>query len=232
MAHYGPQGDRQIRAKGPHNPDRAAGIMKRAALFRKQLPKRVFASRARREVPLIADTCWRVWAWRRDESTDEGIMATAPRKPDPVTITAFDAFIEAKTDGPEYELVEGVIVMMSNPTETHEQIAANIGAPLNLAVDDRGCRTYQGGMRIQRSDDKRETDKARPDVVVRCGSGSINTYITDPLVVIEVLSPSTIDVDRGAKLDFYKSRPSVRSHRARLSGSDARGALSPGARGI
>lgn len=33
---------------------------------------------------------------------------------------------------------------------------------------------------------------------------SKKTYITDPLVVVEVLSPSTIDTDRGDKLRFYK----------------------------
>jgi Uma2 family endonuclease len=77
-------------------------------------------------------------------------------------------------------------------------------------MDPRGCRTYQGGIRVQRSDDSRDTDKPRPDIVVRCGAVGSKTYITDPLVVVEVLSPSTIDVDRGPKLDFYKSLPTVR----------------------
>jgi Uma2 family endonuclease len=135
-------------------------------------------------------------------------MPTALRRPEPVTIEAFDAFVEAQADTALFELVEGVIVMMTNPTEVHEQIAANIGAPLKLAMDARGCRTYQGGMRVQRSDDPRDTDKTRPDVVVRCGAVGAKTCITDPLVVIEVLSPSTID--RGPKLDFYKSLPTVR----------------------
>jgi Uma2 family endonuclease len=137
-------------------------------------------------------------------------MTTAVRRPEAVTIEAFDAFVDAQADTALFELVEGVIVMMTNPTETHEQIAANIGAPLKLAMDARGCRTYQGGMSAQRSDDPRETDKTRPDVVVRCGAVGLKTYVTDPLVVIEVLSPSTIDIDRGPKLDFYKSLPTMR----------------------
>jgi Uma2 family endonuclease len=137
-------------------------------------------------------------------------MPTALRRPEPVTVEAFDRFVEAQADTTLFELVEGVIVMMTNPTETHEQIAANIGAPLKLAMDARGCRTYQGGMRVQHSDDPRDTDKTRPDVVVRCGALGTRNYITDPLVVIEVLSASTIDIDRGPKLDFYKSLPTVR----------------------
>jgi Uma2 family endonuclease len=137
-------------------------------------------------------------------------MPTALRRTEPVTIAAFDAFVEAQADAALFELVEGDIVMMTNPTEVHEQIVSNIGAPLKLAMDPRGCRTYLGGMRVQRSDDSRDTDKPRPDVVVRCGTVGSRTYITDPLVVVEVLSPSTIDTDRGPKLDFYKSLPTVR----------------------
>ena len=137
-------------------------------------------------------------------------MPTALRRSEPVTIEAFDGFIAAQADATLFELVEGVIVMMTNPTETHEQITSNIGAPLKLAMDPRGCRTYQGGIRVQRSDDSHDNDKPRPDIVVRCGAVGSKTYITDPLVVVEVLSPSTIDVDRGPKLDFYKSLPTVR----------------------
>jgi Uma2 family endonuclease len=35
-------------------------------------------------------------------------------------------------------------------------------------------------------------------------------FITDPLVIVEVLSPSTMDVDRGEKLRFYKALPTLR----------------------
>lgn len=148
--------------------------------------------------------------WCKNRSSRMEIMATALRRPAPVTIEAFDAFVEAQADITLFELVDGRIVMMTNPTETHEQIASNIGAPLKLAMDARQCRCYQGGIRVQRSDDRAESDKARPDVVVRCGKGTGRTYITDPLVVVEVPSPSTIDVDRGPKLEFYKSLPTLR----------------------
>jgi Uma2 family endonuclease len=137
-------------------------------------------------------------------------MTAAVRRRDPVAIGAFDAFVETQVDTAQFELVDGAIVMMANPTEAHEQIAGSIGAPLKLAMDGRGCRTYQGGMRVQRSDNPGDTDKTRPDVVVRCGAASARTFVTDPLVVAEVLSPSTIDVDRGSKLEFYKSLPTVR----------------------
>jgi Uma2 family endonuclease len=125
------------------------------------------------------------------------------------TIADYDAYTSSSAEDEQYELVDGDIVMMANPTETHEQIAGNIGAPLKMAMDGRGCRTYQGGIRVQRSDATNEVDKTRPDVVVRCGPMSKRTYITDPVVIVDVLSPSTIDYDRGAKLEFHKSLPTV-----------------------
>ena len=137
-------------------------------------------------------------------------MATALRKQEPVTVEAFDAFIDGQDDARLYELVGGVIVMMSNPTEIHEEIVGNIAAPLKAAMTERNCRTFIGGMRVQSSEKVGGIDKTKPDIVVRCGSAATTrTFVSDPVVVVEVLSPSTIDVDRGPKLDFYKSLPSM-----------------------
>jgi len=141
-------------------------------------------------------------------------MSTLARQKDPVTIAAFDVFVEKQADDVVYELVDGQIVMMTNPNQRHEQVASNIGAHLKIAMDKRGCRTYQGGMRVQLSDNMDGTDKTKPDVVVRCGptdpASETRNYITDPLVIVEVLSPSTMDYDRGDKLDFYKVIPTLR----------------------
>jgi Uma2 family endonuclease len=126
-----------------------------------------------------------------------------------MTIAEYDAFVAGIADDREFELVECELVMMLDPTQTHEQIAANIGAPLKLAMDRRGCRTYQGGMRVQRDHDSSARDKFRPDVLVRCGVYENTTYVIDPIVIVEVLSPSTIDNDRGRKLRFYKSMPTA-----------------------
>ena len=138
-------------------------------------------------------------------------MGSAARDIKNLTILEFDEIVDSDPSGRDFELVDGELVMMSNPTEAHEQIAGNIGAPLKLAMDRRACRTYQGGMRVQADDDKSARNKYKPDVVVRCGPrDDRKTYITDPVVVVEVLSPSTMDFDRGKKLQFYKDRASIR----------------------
>ena len=128
----------------------------------------------------------------------------------PVTVTEFDEFLDSQQDELLWELVAGRIVAMTNPTEVHKQIAGNIGAPLKIAMDPKGCRVYQGGIGVQRSDLPNGTNRARPDVVVRCGRLGTRNFINDPLVVVEVLSPSAMDVDRGEKLQFYKAQPTLR----------------------
>ena len=103
-----------------------------------------------------------------------------------VTTVEFDAFLDSQQDDSSWELVAGRIVAMTNPTEVHEQIASNIGAPLKLAMDPIGCRVYQGGLGIQRSDNQQEINRPRPDVLVRCGRVGTRNFITDPLVVVEI----------------------------------------------
>ena len=127
-----------------------------------------------------------------------------------MTIAEFDDFVEQQGgDSCLFELVNGVIVMMTNPNRRHGKIAGNIGWRLKSAMDKRGCDSFQGDVRVQHDDDSRGLDKPRPDVVVRYGPSNAEAdnlnYIKDPVVVVEVLSPSIKDVDRGRKLDFYKS---------------------------
>ena len=122
----------------------------------------------------------------------------------PVTIAGFDAFLAGQPDPRPWELMAGRIVGMTNPSTVHEQVVANIGLRLKQAADARGCQAFFGGMRAQRSDNAGAIDKPRPDLLVRYGALVRQSFVTDPLVIVEVLSPSTMDVDRGEKLRFYK----------------------------
>ena len=131
-------------------------------------------------------------------------MSDTAARDAPSTIADYEAFIAERPGEERWELVDGVIVMMTNPTENHGQIAMNLAAPLKATLDAAGCRTYVGGMRVQASEDRAGGDCAIPDIVVRCGPSRNRTFITDPILVVEVLSRSTMDHDRGPKLAFYK----------------------------
>jgi Uma2 family endonuclease len=137
-------------------------------------------------------------------------MSEATQSEPLVTVAEFDAFLDRQQDDALWELVAGRIVAMTNPTEVHEKITTNIGAPLAIAMNPVGCHVYQGGIGVQRSELSTDIHRTRPDVVVRCGRLGTRNFITDALVVVEVLSPSTIDLDRGQKLQFYKGLPMLR----------------------
>lgn len=80
-------------------------------------------------------------------------------------------------------------------------------------MEKRGCESFQGGTYVQRNAAPKSLDKPKPDIVIRCGpddsKGDRRNFIDDPIVVVEVLSPSTMDYDRGSKLIFYKSLPTL-----------------------
>jgi Uma2 family endonuclease len=78
-------------------------------------------------------------------------MARAAARHRKVPIAEFDEIAEKATEARDYELIDGEVVMMTNPTETHEQIASNIGARLKLAMDSRGYRTYQAACAFKRT---------------------------------------------------------------------------------
>jgi Uma2 family endonuclease len=134
-------------------------------------------------------------------------MSEAVVLPPPLTIAAFDAFLDAQTGDAKWELIDGRILAMTNPSLDHADIVANIAGALRPVMPaDKRCRVTTGDVRVQMSDDERGTYAPVPDVMVWCGAkdGSRN-FVTMPMVIVEVLSPSTMDVDRGAKLRFYKT---------------------------
>ncbi len=97
------------------------------------------------------------------------------------------------------EYVEGEIVAMASASREHNLIALNIAASLHLQLKGRPCETYMADMRL--GVDLAHTH-ACPDVAVACGEpefldDSHFDVLLNPTVVIEVLSHSTEDRDRG-----------------------------------
>ena len=100
-----------------------------------------------------------------------------------VTVSAFEAFLDSQRD--DSLLVADRVVAMTDPSEIHEKIASNIGAPLAVAMDPKGCHVYQGGIGVERSDHSTGINRTRPDVVVQCGCLGTRNFITDALVGVE-----------------------------------------------
>lgn len=134
-------------------------------------------------------------------------------QPPPVTVAEFDRFLASNSGEMRYELIGGEIVAMTNPTIAHEVIVGNIGRPLGTHMRARDCHVSQGGIHVQSRADGEGTNKPRPDLIAFCGPVDMRrNFVTNPLAVVEVLSPSTMDSDRGAKLRFYKTALPMLQH--------------------
>lgn len=106
-----------------------------------------------------------------------------------------------------YELVRGKVVAMAPPSARHSVIASKIVGVLEARLK-RPCYvgTNAGVIRPDRDDTFYEAD-----LVVSCTPlGADASTIPQPLVAIEVLSPSTAEHDRGGKLYDYRRIPSIR----------------------
>src|SRR5579872_3242218 len=126
-----------------------------------------------------------------------------------------DQFIAWAMSQPEterYELVGGEIVAMAPERSSHALTKFKVARRLAEAIEAAGlpCTVYPDGMAVQVDD----STVYEPDALVRCGNllpeDALN--VADPLIVVEVLSPSTRARDAGAKLEDYFRLPSVRHY--------------------
>lgn len=107
-----------------------------------------------------------------------------------------------------HELVDGYLYAMTGAIDRHEEIALNLAAALRAHLRGGPRRAYKGDLKIRAAD-----DFYYPDVFVRCGEARGDPYFkTDPVVIAEVLSPSTQRHDRGDKLLAYRRLPSLREY--------------------
>jgi Uma2 family endonuclease len=98
-----------------------------------------------------------------------------------------------------YELVDGEIVSMAPPNERHSTIAGNLAVAIGRALR-RGCRVgVEAGIRLPHRADAHY----QADLAVTCAPAGGEPYFPDPVLIVEILSPSTAQRDRGTKLPDY-----------------------------
>ena len=100
-----------------------------------------------------------------------------------------------------HEFVDGYLYAMTGASERHERIAANLLISLGMHLRGSPCRAYKGDLKLTVGE-----DHYYPDVFVTCGPDRPDGYSRDdPVVIAEVLSPSTARNDRGDKRLAYES---------------------------
>jgi len=132
--------------------------------------------------------------------------------PKRMTVEEFIPWAMARPETERYELVAGEVVAMAPERSLHALTKGRVFRRLAEAVEAAKlpCTVYPDGMAV-RVDDYTSYE---PDAMVRCGDRLPHEAVvaTDPLIIVEVLSPSTRAVDTGNKLTDYFRLPSVRHY--------------------
>jgi Uma2 family endonuclease len=129
----------------------------------------------------------------------------ASHAPQRMTLAAFLEWDDG-TDR-RYQLVDGVLLMMAPATEAHGELAAALAIQIGPRLK-RPCRAIsEAGITVP---DRSDTYYVA-DLAVTCAPREPGRRIVaEPVLIVEVLSPSTELIDRLRKLADYRTLPSVR----------------------
>jgi len=121
--------------------------------------------------------------------------------------------IERAATDQRSEYVGGDIFAMAGGTEEHNLIVLNVGAELRNQLKEKPCRVYPSDMKVRIASDDVGT---YPDVMVICGErqffGERRDVVTNPTLIVEVLSDSSEAYDRGDKFRHYRNLPSLQGY--------------------
>jgi Uma2 family endonuclease len=135
-----------------------------------------------------------------------------PARPPRMSADEFIAWATTLPDGERYELVGGEVVPMSPERLSHTRVKFVVCLALRRAIEVAGldCEALIDGMAVRIDEDT----VREPDALVRCGPElpGDTVELTDPVVVVEVVSPSSVGRDTGSKLEDYFRLPSVRHY--------------------
>jgi Uma2 family endonuclease len=126
--------------------------------------------------------------------------------------TVADYLVMERTSSVRHEYIDGAVYALAGGTRAHSRLTVNLTTLLSVALSDGPCQVYSSDMRVQVT----PTRYVYPDVSVSCaaadqGVGSA-VFLTAPCLVVEVVSTSTEEYDRGGKFDFYRQVPSIRDY--------------------
>lgn len=121
--------------------------------------------------------------------------------------TLTEYFALEKTSKERYEYWDGQVFCMSGGSQAHSDISDNVYALLRNQLAGRGCRAMTGSMPIKTG---LVPPYKYPDGSVTCGEREFEKIdgidvLTNPILIVEVLSPNTERIDRGPKFTLYKA---------------------------
>jgi Uma2 family endonuclease len=106
------------------------------------------------------------------------------------------------------EYFAGEMFALAGASRKHVRIVTNIVAELSVRLEGGPCEVYSSDLRVRVSETGLYT---YPDVLVVCGEPEMDAddVLLNPVLIVEVLSPSTEAYDRGRKFEHYRRIPSL-----------------------
>jgi Uma2 family endonuclease len=124
----------------------------------------------------------------------------------PTTLEEFVVWHEKQPE--RWEFIDGEPVLMAPGSRRHTVIKGNIFRHLANKLQGTRCVAYVEGIELRAFE-----QSTIPDVVVSCSPPDFGTPVeAEPVVVVEVSSPSTFGRDMGFKLERYRLYPSLRHY--------------------
>jgi Uma2 family endonuclease len=137
---------------------------------------------------------------------------TMQSKPRRMTVAEFLAWADSTQPCGRYELVRGEIVAMAPERTRHAIIKGAVFRALGDAIKRAGlpCTAFPDGVMVVIDDDHAR----EPDASVQCGAAvDLDSMVLDaPLIVVEVISPSSERTDTDVKLKEYFSVSSIQHY--------------------
>ena len=123
------------------------------------------------------------------------------------TLAEFLAWEENQPD--RHEFYRGEIFGMVGGTARHNRVILNLASRIGDHLDGTKCQVFAENMKVQIAE-----GVLYPDVVVACGKAEAGDEqtVTDPTLIIEVLSPSTKGYDKREKFILYRTLASLREY--------------------
>jgi Uma2 family endonuclease len=108
------------------------------------------------------------------------------------------------------EFYQGEAFLLAGASRQHNRIATNVSADLDRQLEGRDCDVYTNDLMVLV---ERTGLYTYPDVLVTCGEERFADdhadVLLNPLVIVEILSPSTEAYDRGKKFEHYQQIDSL-----------------------
>ena len=135
-------------------------------------------------------------------------MSALPKK----KWTAEDYLAFERDSDEKHEFIDGSVYLMTGASREHNLIVFSLATLLGNQLRGRACEAYVNDMRVK----VKRQDYTYPDVIVVCHppkfeDADVDTLL-NPTLLIEVLSPSTEQYDRGQKFESYRTLNSLQEY--------------------